>query len=308
MKPFEVIGVGDADIDIYLDVDHIPTRDEKMLAQSFSYHPGGMVANFLVALSRLGTACGFHGTVGDDDFGHKTLKHMEVNDVDIQGAIIKPDSATYFCVVMLDESGEKALIVAPTDAIFPKPEELSESVIGSAKHLHTTANLKPTVLKALRLARQHGLTVSVDIERDQLDQFEDLQSLLSLIDLVFVNKMAAGHIAGEVSNAEAAQKILSFGPEIVCVTLGAAGSHVAAQGIAMDVDPFPVKVVDSTGAGDCFAAGFVHGYLKGWPMKKTAVFASAVGALSVTNRGGSSNTPTTEDVYEFLKQRNVEFT
>jgi len=181
MNQLKVIGVGDADIDIYLDVDHIPARDEKILADSFSLHPGGMVANFLVALSRLGTKCGFHGTVGDDDFGHMSLKHMQDHGVDISGAIIKHDGSTYFCVVMLDDSGEKALIVAPTDAIFPKPEDLSESVILSANHLHTTANYKPTVLEALRIAKDYGLTVSVDIERDQIDQFEDLGSLLSLI-------------------------------------------------------------------------------------------------------------------------------
>lgn len=306
MNHSKVIGVGDADIDIYLDVDHIPARDEKMLAEGFSFHPGGMVANFLVALSHLGTKCGFHGTVGDDDFGHLSLKHMEDNGVDISGAIIKPDGKTYFCVVMLDDSGEKALIVAPTDAIFPKPEELSESEISSANHLHTTANFKPTVLKALRLAKLHGLTVSVDIERDQIDQYDDLKSLLSLIDLVFVNQLAAKRIAGQVSSAEAAQKILSYGPKVVSVTMGSAGSYVATNEITIEVEPYPVPVVDSTGAGDCYAAGFVHGYLQGWSTKKISRFASAVGALCVTNRGGRSKTPSTEDVYNFLKQRNVE--
>jgi ribokinase len=299
----QVIGVGDADIDIYLDVDHVPGQDEKVLAHSLSFHPGGMVANFLVALSRLGTSCGFHGPIGDDEFGRMTLDHMAANKVDTAGAVIKPGERTYFCVVMLDGSGEKALVVAPTSCLFPQPDDVSEQWIAPARHLHTTAANVATALKATRLARQNGLTVSMDIEPTAARQTAPLEPLLAQVDLLFVNQRAANFLAKTDSLEDGARSILAYGPEIVCITMGESGSLVASQNKTLRAEAFPVEVVDSTGAGDCFAAGFVHGFLQGWPIDQTATFASAIGALSVTQRGGRSNLPSLDEVIAFMAER-----
>lgn len=302
----DVIGVGDADIDIYLDVDHVPGQDEKVLAESLSFHPGGMVANFLVALSRLGASCGFHGPVGDDEFGRMTLDHMAANHVDITGAVTKPGERTYFCIVMLDGSGEKALVVAPTSCLFPQPDDISEQSIAPARHLHTTAAIIPTAVKAARLAKQHGLTVSVDIEPSAVSQPIALQPLLAQVDLLFVNQRAVKCFGKANSLEDAAQAILAHGPKIVCITMGESGSLVVSEKTTLRTKAFPVEVVDSTGAGDCFAAGFVYGFLKGWPLSQTVTFASAVGALSVTRRGGRTDLPTLEEVMAFLTAREVE--
>lgn len=301
----DVIGVGDADVDIYLDVDHIPGRDEKVLARSISFYPGGMVANFLVALSRLGTSCGFHGPVGDDEFGCMTLADLAANGVDTSGAVIKPGERTYFCAVMLDSSGEKALVVAPTSCLFPHAEDVSEQWIARARHLHTTAAIIPTAVKATRLARQHGLTVSVDVEPSTGSQKADLQPLLSQVDVAFVNQRAVRLLGDADSLEDAAHRITGYGPKIVCVTMGAQGALVATEAEVFRTEAFPVKAMDTTGAGDCFAAGFVHGFLKGWPLHQTAIFASGLGALSVTKRGGHADLPSRGEVMAFLAARGV---
>ncbi|HBY93139.1 MAG: carbohydrate kinase family protein [Ardenticatenaceae bacterium] len=298
----EVIGVGDADVDIYLDVDHIPGRDEKLLARRVDLCPGGMVANFLVALCRLGTTCGFHGPVGDDEFGRRVLDSLAANGVDISGAVVKPGGQTYFCTVMLDESGEKSLVVAPTDCLFPQPEDVDAEVIAQACHLHTTAAVIPTASKAVRIAKQHGLTVSLDLEASNA-RHPDMPALLADVDVLFVNQGALRLLNNSGSPQEVAERLLEYGPSVVCVTMGAAGALVASADGSLQVAVFPVTVVDSTGAGDCFAAGCVHGFLKGWPLSATATFASAVGAISVTQRGGHTGTPTADEVRAFLASR-----
>lgn len=298
----DVIGVGDADVDIYLDVDHIPGRDEKLLARRVDLHPGGMVANFLVALRRLGTPCGFHGPVGDDDFGRRVLDSLAANGVDIRGAVIKPGGQTYFCTVMLDESGEKSLVVAPTDCLFPQPEDIDGAVIAQARHLHTTAAVIPTATKAVRFAREHGLTVSLDLESSNA-RHPDTPALLADVDVLFANQGAVQLLSHSGSAEEAAERLLKYGPSIVCVTMGAAGALVVSAAGQMQVEAFPVTVVDSTGAGDCFAAGFVHGFLRGWSLSTTAIVASAVGAISVTRRGGHAGAPTGDEVRAFLAAR-----
>jgi sugar/nucleoside kinase (ribokinase family) len=302
----DVIGVGDADVDIYLDVDHVPGQDEKVLARNVSFYPGGMVANFLVALSQVGTSCGFHGPVGDDEFGRTTLADLAAYNVDTSGAIVKPGARTYFCVVMLDGSGEKALVVAPTSCLFPQPEDVSAYWIAQARHLHTTAAVVATAIKAVQIAKGHGLTVSVDIEPSAADQGVAMQPLLSQVDVAFVNQRAAKLLGGTDSLEEAAHKIVSHGPEIVCVTMGAQGSLFVSQTEFFRAPAFSVDVVDSTGAGDCFAAGFVHGFLKGWSLAQAAYFASAMGALSVTRRGGHANLPGREEVLAFLAARDID--
>ena len=302
----DVIGVGDADVDIYLEVDHLPGRDEKVLADSVNLHPGGMVANFLVALSRLGTSCGFHGTVGDDEFGRIVLRNMAANGVATDGAVIKPGGRTYFCVVMLDDSKEKALVVAPTDCVFPLPEDVSEDWIKPARHLHTTAAHIQTAFRSTQMAKLNGLTVSIDIEPEAGKSDGDFQLLLPQVDVAMVNQRAVRLLGHADSLEESARNVLRMGPEIVCVTMGAAGAFVMSAHESHFVEAFPVKVTDSTGAGDFFAAGFIHGYLRGWPLKQTATFASAIGALGVTQQGGQSNPPTMDQAVAFLADRGIE--
>lgn len=304
----DVIGVGDADIDIYLDVDHIPARDEKIVATRVDLHPGGMVANFLVALCRLGISCGFHGPVGADEFGRLTLDDLSENGVDISGAVIKEGERTYFCTVMLDGSGEKSLVVAPTGCVFPKPDDVSEDHIARAsRHLHTTAAVLSTAEKALYVAKKHALTTSLDLEPSVAKHKDALISMLHQVDLLFINQRAAAVLSETEDPAEAARSILVHGPSVVCVTMGGDGVFVADEANQFKVDAFPVTVVDSTGAGDCFAAGFVYGFLQRWPLKQVSTFASAVGALSVTQRGGHTGAPTSKAVDEFLAAHQVQF-
>ncbi len=304
----DVIGVGDADIDIYLGVDHIPGRDEKLMAQRLDFYPGGMVANFLAALSRLGTSCVFNGPVGDDEFGRLTLADLAANGVDISSAVIKPGERTYFCSVMLDGSGEKALIVAPTSCLFPSPEDVSAQAIAQARHLHTTAARRDTAEKAIHLARQHGLSVSLDLEPSAAGEGkrERLQALLAQVDLLFLNERAIA-LLGEGDELErAAEALVARGTQVVCLTKGKAGSVTTSTEGMFRTEAFPVTVVDSTGAGDCFAAGFVHGFLKGWPLSQTAVFACAVGALNVTHYGGHAGAPSFSEASNLLRLRGIE--
>jgi ribokinase len=295
-----VIGVGDADIDIYLDVDRIPGRGEKLIAKNVELHPGGMVANFLVALARLGMDCKFHGPVGEDQFGQLSLDHLQQNDVDITDAVIKKHGATYFSLVMLDPSREKALIVAPTDCLYLMPDEISEKAISSAQHVHTTAIYEPTTTKVINLGKKHGLTVSLDIEPNQLSSYDAFRPLLISTDLVIVNHMAALPLTQKSTYEEALWELINLGSKVACITFGAEGSIITDGAQVFRVDAIPVEVVDSTGAGDCYAAGCVLGFLNQWPIETIVKYASAVSAISVGHRGGRSNTPSHQDVVDFL--------
>jgi sugar/nucleoside kinase (ribokinase family) len=301
----DVIGLGDADVDIYLRVSHLPGRDEKIKAEESTLYPGGMVANFLVGLRRLGTPCGFHGLLGADEFGRIALNNLIANDIDTRGAIIRPQGKTYFCVILLDSSGEKSLVTAPTDCYYPQPEDLSSQLISEAQHLHTTADNLATLERAIDIARKHKLTISLDIEPNADGCRPELRPLLSNIDIVFIKKQALSLLTGEEDLTLALPRLLDLGVKIICVTMGGKGVTVAFDTITRTIDAFPVPVIDSTGAGDAFSAAFVHAFLEKWSVVDAAQFASAAGAMSVSSYGGHAMAPTRAEVLAFLGQRNI---
>jgi sugar/nucleoside kinase (ribokinase family) len=297
-RDLAVLGVGDAAVDIYLEVDHIPGPDQKVMARNVDRHPGGMVANFLVAFRRLGLPCGFNGVVGDDELGRQTLDDLAANGVDLDAAIVRPGGTTYFCVILLDASREKALVVAPTDCLWPQPDDVSEAAVRRARHVHTTNGNIGTAIRATALAKRHGLSVSLDVEAAA--ETDELRHLLGEVDLLFVGPEAARASTDVHDLEEATDQLLRMGPRVVCLTMGAAGSLVATSAGQVRAPAYAVPVVDSTGAGDCFAAAFVHGYLSRWPLDQAARFASAAGALAVTRTGGHGGAPTMDELTSFI--------
>jgi sugar/nucleoside kinase (ribokinase family) len=304
MPSVDVIGVGDADVDVFAEVDHVPGRDEKVRAKRVEYHAGGVVANFVCALSRLGTRCAFHGPVGEDEFGRMAIADLRANGVDTHGVVVKPGGKTYYCIIMLDESGEKALLGIPTDSLYLQPEEVSEVQIARARHMHTKG-ASPSAPRAARVAKEHGLTVSVDLELPIGAHSSDVRPWLPCVDVLFINQQTVKVLGAGRSAEEVARDLLSSGPRMVCVTLGEAGSLVVSEGGAVRAEAFAVPVVDTTGAGDCYAAAFVHGFLQGWPLDRVATFASAAGAIIVTHWGGHTGAPTYGEVIAFLSARGV---
>lgn len=301
----DVIGLGDADVDLYLHVDHIPGRDEKIVASGFELYPGGMTVNFLVALRRLGETGGYHGLVGDDENGRLILENLRMNGIDTGGVTILPGERSFFCVVMLDDSGEKSLTLVPARTTFPEPDDLIDAQLARGRHLHTTAANLRTLDRAIGLAKRFGQTISIDMESDHADEVDELRPLLAQVDLLFVNRNAARTFTGIDSPERAANQFRRLGPRIVCLTMGSEGGIVLSESDTIRYPAFAVPVVDSTGAGDCFAAGFVHGFLNDWPLRDMATFASAVGALSVTGRGGHGGAPTHIQAATFLADRGI---
>lgn len=300
-----VLGLGDAGIDLVLHLPRLPQHDEKILATRVERYPGGVIANFLCALSRLGTPCAFVGCVGSDEFGALVRKGFEEFQVDVSRLNVKEGEETYFCVSMLDVTGEKALVIAPTTTIFPAPEDLTEGAIRGADLLHTTGLRIDTTLKAIALARRHGVKVSLDLEPSTLSQGDDgVRDVLASSHLLFVNVHAIREMfPGETDFRRAGRDLLRRGPQIVVITQGADGSLVVTPTDTVTTPAFHVAVRDTTGAGDCFNAAFIHGYLEGWALERTALFATAAAALSITAVGAQSGLPTRQDVEAFLQQR-----
>jgi len=163
---------------------------------------------------------------------------------------------------------------------------------------------RSAIFKAIRFAKKHGLKVACDPNlRDDLWHFKDpkehIFKVLKDTDIFLPSISEAEYITG-VRGEEAYQSILDLGPSIVGITRGTDGSTILTKEGSYSAPSYKVDVVDTTGAGDAYAAGLIVGLLTEMPMDKIPYFANAVSGLKITKKG-AMNVPTREEVEKFMR-------
>jgi len=292
-----ILGIGDADVDIFIEVDRVPSHDEKVFSRSTSQCVGGMVLNFLICLKNLGNPCEFLGVIGADNYGEKILSFLNEYSIVTNNIVIDKEGETYYCYVILDDLGEKSLIVVPTNCLFIKKEMIKEEIFLGKKHVHTTSGNIDTAFKVINLANNNKVSVSIDVEN--VVDYNLFSKLVSKVDLLFINLITFKSLGFE-DLTKGLEEIIKHGPKVICLTKGKNGSLTFTRDNLYSFDGFSVEVKDTTGAGDCFAAGFVHGYIRNWNLAKNTIFANAVASLSTTTLGGSSFRMNESDVQSFI--------
>jgi ribokinase len=298
-RRWDIVGVGDTDVDVYLRVPRIPQHDEKLMATLQTETCGGMMANYCVAASRLGASVALVSVVGDDAYGHLALDELSRTGVDTTMVECRQGGRTYFCVIHLDATGEKALTIVPTDCMFPSAEQVDEVDVGDARLLHLAAADLDVALSVARRARERSTLVSLDIEPSLVESDRaKVVALLNHVDIATAND--AGFRALTGSTAVDPGTLLEFGPQVAVITRGAEGALGATADERVEVPAFPVDAIDTTGAGDCFGAALAVASLEGWALRRSLRFASAAAAISVTRIGGHTGAPSSHDVETFL--------
>jgi len=151
---------------------------------------------------------------------------------------------------------------------------------------------------AVEAAAAAGCLVSLDIEAAMLPTITDLRALVARAELVFVNEFAAAALGG--SPPDGVRRLQELGATIVVMTAGARGASVSDETGRTEISSFATTVVDTTGAGDCFAAGFITAYLDGGDVRSSAHFAAATAACGVGSLGGNQGVPARAEVSKML--------
>lgn len=303
---FDIIGVGDADIDIMLAVDHIPRHDEKVCGKILGKYPGGMVSNYLSAAASFGAKCGAIVSVGDDDFGKVTLEDLKNRGIDISKSVIRKGEDTYFTVTNLDKSGEKAMSICQTSAIIPYASEVDFSYLAKSSYVHMIGSYPQLVLPVAREAKRLGVRVSLDFEpeTEKMTQ-QEKDETLELAYIVFPNAAGLACYVGYDDIRRGAHEMLAKGPQIVVVTKGSEGCEVFAKEEEFALPAFCVEVKDTTGAGDTFNAVFVACLAKGYSLKKCAWLATAAAALQIQEIGARTRLPDESAAQNFLSENGI---
>jgi len=301
----DIIGVGNANMDIIVKVSRLPTVDEKILAEDVKFLPGGGASNFAVACSRLGASAGFIGCVGDDHFGRLILENFRREGVDVSRVKIVRRN-TGFVIAISDVQGRYFMVASRGANLELKPENLDEKYISCAKLVHGSS-LRSEIAEALGMkAKKFNVLSSIDIgaELAHLGRSKVLE-ILRNYDFVFLNRTSYRLIFNASLVRENLLKYFPKGPKILLVTLGEDGVLVCDGKRVIHVPAVKVKVVDTVGAGDAFAAAFLVYFLETEDLEDAARYAVAAAAFKIQKVGGQKGLPTREELENFVKNCHI---
>lgn len=298
--------MGGSAVDLILSVPRLPKPDEKLVAEYVGRVGGGFIANTACASARLGLHVGWTGQVGDDDNGNYLLDEFKHYGIDYSTVSIHNEKTTDFCVILIDPTGERTILVVPT---LWTPPLLKNEVIHSLRNTRIAYSMprEPEwFLPFAQTVHEGGGKVAIDIEDNAPVSGNDLISDLHQTDIIFCNKNGLHFITNLNNQDKSIEFILSLGVKTIVVTRGKDGASVYAPGENHHIDGFSVPVVDSTGAGDCFHAAFIYGLLANWPLKQSLHFANAAGAISVQQQGARGALPTSAEIETFIQEHQHE--
>jgi sulfofructose kinase len=231
--------------------------------------------------------------VGDD--GAAKIHRAEFARTGVEAHLITaPGCASQQAFILVDDSGERTVLWKRDDRLTLRPEELEREWIVDARALHVDGHDTAAATVAARWARAAGVPVVADVD----NLYPGVEALFENLDYLIVSRDIPSRIIGEHDLRKSLPAIQSrYGCRLSAATLGHDGV-LAWDGTEFHyVSAYRVEVVDTTGAGDIFHAGFIYGLLQGWPLQQQLDFACAAAALNckaVGARGGIESVETIE--------------
>ena len=307
-----VLVIGELNVDLIVSgLPSLPVLGRDLICTGITRALGSSSAIFARALAGLGAWVAFMGKVGDDEDGRFMLAQLAELGIELEHVVVDPAVQTGV-TISLTYAEDKAQVTYPGSiAAYGLAEVDLSALSGTGQgcgHLHMASMylqtaLRPAFPSLLGRAKAAGLTTSLDPGWDPAVRWgADLDEALAAVDILFVNEHEARAITGAASAVEGARELARRAP-LVVAKLGAHGAALAAGESLVTVPPYPVRVVDTTGAGDSFDAGFIYSYVvDGRPVAQALRFANACGAIAVTRLGGASSVPTAAEVEAFLAE------
>lgn len=265
---------------------------ERVQAHGVEVHSGGSCANTIQTMGLLGAKVLYCGQIGDDAFGEMYAKSM----LEVCGAhALRTTDAhvTGKCLSLIStRDGERTMLTDLGAAVHLPTVGDFAAQIRSARVLHLTGYLflggpvREAAFEAANVAKAAGVLISLDVADPFVARTltEDMRGLLKeYVDICFLNKEEAEVVTGRAPHL--AVELLGEWCTTAVVKLGGEGSLVRQAGVTHRIPVFPVKVADTTGAGDAYAGGFLYGWLDGWPAERAGELGSRVAALTVSQVG-----------------------
>jgi ribokinase len=315
MNTIEVIGLGALNIDHIKIVERI-LEDGEAVALETKSTPGGSAANTIYGLARLGVSAGFCGAVGDDDYGRTLLQDFQRVGVDTSQIRVKNGAKTGTVLCLSDRLGRRSLYVVPSANSLLTMDDLDPTYINRAGMLHLASFADEAQFKVvLELVDKLASSAKLSFAPGALYAAKGLKSLAPILKrtyLLFINQNEIRQLTGkDITNG--AEDCLKQGCQMVVVTLGT-GEKIKktnAAGYIRDakqeyiIEPLSQDrgaEVDTTGAGDAFAAGFIYGLLKGKGLEDCGRLGNLVARFCISKMGAREGLPTLKELTQHYQE------
>lgn len=258
---------------------------------------GGDALNESVALSRMGRTVDLISKIGCDEAGDRVQEYLK--SAGVETAHIKREAGleTGVNIVLVDDQGERRFLSNPKGSLRALSEADVEAYLDTAADLVSFASMfvspqldVPAMERIFRRVKDSGRTLAVDMTNPKRGEtLKDVRGLLPYVDYFFPNREEIARLTGEKDAEKNAQILIEEGVSCAVVKCGGEGCLIRTKTEQFKIPAYPVQtVVDTTGAGDCFAAGFLWGLLEGFSLEECGRFACATASCTVEQLGATT--------------------
>lgn len=301
-----IVVIGELNLDfIVTGAPALPQLGQEVIVSGMELTLGSSSAILACQLARLGDDVLFISKVGDDDFGRRALEFLRGAGVSTDAITTVPDLPSGL-TISIAVGTERAMLTQLGCIEEMRWEDIDFERLRGRRHLHISSfylqrNLRPDVGRIFEKAHSMGLTTSLDTGWPSEGETNgDLEAVWPHLDVFLPNEVEAEHLTGKASVEEALDVLGAKGFTTV-VKLGPDGAVARQRGQAVSSPGYVIDVVETTGAGDSFNGGFLHGYLSGWELRDCLALGNACGALSTRAVGGTTSQATLNEAMEFVR-------
>jgi len=277
----DLVGVGLNATDTLIPLAAYPTRGSKVEYRNASVMPGGQAATTVVACATWGLRTRYIGKLGEDDAARLHRQAFARAGVEAHLTVV-PGAASPQSLILVDEGGERTVLCRRDERLLLLPGDLRRDLIVNARALHVDGYETAAATQAAVWAREAGVPVIADLD----ELYPGVEELIAHVDYLIVSRDFPGRLMKDADPENALRRMQArFGCRLAAATLGDHGV-LAWDGRRFHERPaYRVPVVDTTGAGDIFHAGFIYGLLQGWSLERQLDFACAAAAMNCMAAG-----------------------
>ncbi|HEV8592484.1 MAG TPA: carbohydrate kinase family protein [Pyrinomonadaceae bacterium] len=305
-SPKQIAVIGELNVDLIASgLERGPALGFEILARDFEITLGSASAIFACGAATLGNEVTFISRVGRDEFGNFCIDALQKKGIST-GRVEASDGEKTGLTFVLSTQQDRAMVTYPGAMANYSFEDIPLDALSGLHHLHLTSyflqtGLKPDFSRLMNVARQHGLTVSFDPNSDPSGKWnEEIIEIINGSNILFLNELEALQLTSQTDVIGAVKSLASKCPCVV-IKLGPNGAIAIREGNVVSAGGFSVPTIDTTGAGDSFDAGFVHGFLNEMSLLDCLLIGNACGALSTTKAGGTNAQANYSEVLDLIE-------
>jgi ribokinase len=300
MSSFDVIGFGALNVDKLYRVNRLAKAEEESFIEDYAETCGGSAANTTIGLARLGRKVGFIGKVGSDREGDLLLKDFQAEGVDTAGTSRAEQGKSGSVMGFVDKKGARALYIDSGVNDTITLDDVNTRYASRAKFLHLTSFVGETSFqtqKRLLDALPENVKVSFDPGALYARKgYAAVEPILRKTYVLMPNSIEIKLLTGNLDYCQAADLMVGQGVKIVAVKLGANGCYVTDGRERYLIEALNEKVVDTTGAGDAFCAGFLYGLINEKSLEECGRLGNLVASRCIMQMGARAGLPFAKDL------------